>query len=249
MNPNSLVAATVIAFELSASVSCRPHANRTHARNTDPPDERGYICLDSDRCGAVMGSAPEDLGKARFVLVSCRPEHRRETIFRASWTTNGASPHLFEWTGVAHEYDVVPLHGEVVRLAMCSNGTLNAQSGHGDYAVRPGSSAVFEVGPPAFAWAAPAPGHVFVPLQGEATLDHDWQATAVFEPPVEGFPDPSVTLFLAEVHKAEFHQLPNLYLRVRAGETFEWGNRKATIVRIVEPRVDVFGWAEVALNE
>jgi hypothetical protein len=166
-------------------------------------------------------------------------------MFRASWTTVGASSHLFEWTAAAHEGDVFPLHGAVARLVGCSNMTIHGQRILGrDQLNPPRSDATFEVCPPAFASAAPAQDHVFVPLQGEVSLDHDWRATAIFEPPVKTDTAPSVTIFIGGVL-----DWAELYTTLHQGQSFPWGPHKATIVRVVAPRAPVIGWAEVALSD
>lgn len=84
-----------------------------------------------------------------------------------------------------------------------------------------GVIAVFE--PQGFDWAALADDEVFIPFQGEATLDHSFRATATLDRAADGSAT-HVNVSLGDLD-ASHTETPAL----GAGDRFAWGSHEATV--------------------
>ena len=92
---------------------------------------------------------------------------------------------------------------------------------------------------------ASVPHEVFIPFDGEATIDHDFHAKAR----LDGRDDVSaarvtISVVGSDSARTEHHG-------VGSGDTFPWGSYRAFVVRVVEPqdgRLGAIGWIQIKLS-
>jgi hypothetical protein len=152
----------------------------------------------------------------------------------------------FHATIAAHEGDLLPFRDGLVQLRYCK-GIVHPAGGN---ARRPGSDFILDPDPSPTVPAL-APGHVFIPFQGEAALDRRSYARARVDGPRDaGDTAPSVTILLGD--RDDRSETSGAYPALHVGEAFRWGGYRATIVHIVHPSASTKaggGWVEVGLVE
>ena len=177
-------------------------------------------------------TTPQRVGKFAILLTGCRRKEMK-VLFTGSWAIDDASSRLFEWKAAARFGGVIPFEGVVVAPLGCS------ERGPGSYPY-PGGELMLR--PDGFADLALAPGDVFIPLDGDASLDHSPRATATLEAKTADAIAPTVAVSVASDGGHTMQR------GLRARDLFVWGDRQAAIVRIVEPQGGEFGaigWVEV----
>jgi hypothetical protein len=225
------VASAIGLVFLAAQPACERHRSI--------PDRRNWLanCNGSVRCETLVSYTRHRLGGADILVTGCQADElRQEVMFTASWRVATASRHVFEWDAVVIDNEVFPLHGVVVKLLGCHLGKLPSRTGpYADVLVSPAS----------FAWAAPKADNVFLPIEGQALLDHDFLAFTRLDPSTNGKAPQSVTVLVTPIMADNSDVHPNL----REGDTFAWGDLRATIVRIVHNFSPFTGWVEVSLSD
>jgi hypothetical protein len=183
----------------------------------------------------MSDTTPEGVRGSEILLTGCR--RKAEVLLKGWWTLGDGSSRLFEWKAAARIGGVIPLQGVVVAPLGCS------EHGPGSY---PYPIAGLIIAPDGFADAALARGNVFIPLDGEASFDHDLRATAVVRTETRDAAGPLVTVSIDKAPgRTDVHE------GLRVGDAFAWGDRRGTIVRVVEPQGGKFGaigWVEVRVS-
>jgi hypothetical protein len=109
-----------------------------------------------------------------------------------------------------------------------------------------GPRAVLELNPAAYAWAIPDQGDVFIPFDHNpaAWLDDGAHARAVIEQDASGSSEEGRYCVVSGASGDPGEVRCGLHV----GDNFDWGSRRARIVRIIAPISPFAGWIEVALQ-
>jgi hypothetical protein len=242
MRPKEVAAVALVGLTIASAILVARSFESLHREKSYGPrdyllNERLIACGKTIKCASLLGGSPSIEGNAHVVLTSCDEKPAEEMRFRGSWGRADASAPVFAWSARVHEDEVFPLHGVLAGFIHCDDSKE-------DNGGRPGPLVELELEPAGFAWLAPAPDHVFVPFDGEATLDHDGPATAALDAIPDAAPTPPVTMRVARAGEP-----PRVYEHLHVGSRFPWAEHPATIVRIVVPRPPIAGWVEVALPD
>jgi hypothetical protein len=227
-----------LAVSLTGAVGCH-HARR--AGRGSPWDVRpGQVDLDGAFCGGryICGDivkGPEEIwGGARMGTADCLTD--QSAIIRGSWSIEDAGSRPFEWQARARRGGVLPSLGHVMAILGC-----------GDY--HPGYDTpgfLYAFDPDGFADVMLEGDDVFIPLEGQATLDHQSHATATLET-LDPEPGTHVRISIEEPDAS-----PLTLASFGRGDRFPWGGRLATVVRVIHPTdglLGTIGWVEIRLSQ
>jgi hypothetical protein len=225
----------LVAFS-SVGLGCR--SAETHETYIEPP--AAWAKADPDATPTFDFYGPDDPFETQSVFGAtilardfrypCRLETRR---------ISSPPGEDFVATILAERGTIFPMPKHLVALGAC-NPTQTDDHGRTFPPV-----GVLELRAPAsFDWAAPKPGNVFIPLQGEAILDHDYHATAILD--VLG--DAGTSALSATITTTRPKEADDQHPHMRPMDSFRWGNRRATVVRIIEPIAKAAGWVEIELT-
>jgi hypothetical protein len=168
-------------------------------------------------------------------LKDCVP-HRSATLF-GSWPIGHVRSRRFKWQAEVHENAVFPSLGHLDVDFGCDQMNPHFYS--------PFVSIVDA--PDNLDWARLEGDDVFIPFDGTAAIDHAFYATAVLDAP-DGGGSQRVAISVAEPPLVP----PTLQGHLGPGDSFVWGDHRATLIRIVEPQggdLGVIGWVEIKLSE
>jgi hypothetical protein len=144
--------------------------------------------------------------------------------------------------GIGFKASTSPSTGEITILDGALGKVLRCENEDGR--VR----AVLQLNPPEYAWAVPAPGHVFVPFDddtwGARLPDFSFARARAKDLDPRGVPVEGSGYCITSGYTGA----TTTRCDVQVGDTFRWGTHDAAIVRIVEPRSPFAGWIEVALR-
>jgi hypothetical protein len=227
-----------LALSLAGAVGCR-QARRTgrgspwDVRPGEVDFDRAFCC-GRYACGSVI-KGPEEISKgARMGTADCLPD--QSAIVTGSWSIEDAGSWPFEWRARVRRGGVLPSLSHVMAIIGC-----------GDY--HPGYDSpgfIYALDPDGFDDVRLAGDDVFIPLEGEATLDHESHATATLET-IDPEPGTYVRISIEEPDAS-----PLTLASLGRGDRFPWGGRLATVVRVIHPTDDLLGtigWVEVRLSE
>jgi hypothetical protein len=227
----------VLALSLAGALGCH-HARRTGRGS--PWDVRpGQV--DFDRafcggrydCGSVVKGPDEILNGAWMGTADCLPD--QSAIVTGSWSIEDAGSPPFEWRARVRRGGVLPSLSRVMAIIGC-----------GDY--HPGHDSpgfLYAFDPDGFADVRLEGDDVFIPLEGEAILDHRSHATATLET-IDPEPGTYVRISIEEPDAS-----PVTLASLGRGDRFAWGGRLATVVRVVHPTdglLGTIGWVEIHLS-
>jgi hypothetical protein len=163
-------------------------------------------------------------------------EHQKVTLSGFAFIGHAAS-RRFKWRAAVREHAVFPTLDDLDAFTGCHQA-------HPDFY----SPAVSLVGVSDLVdWARLEGDDVFIPFDGTAAIDHAFYATAVLDAP-DGGASRRVAISVAEPPLVQ----PKLQGHLGPGDSFVWGDHRATVVRIVEPQdgdLGVIGWVEIKLSE
>ena len=229
-------AALLLFLSTAPLLACRSRASAIDAGVAVEPvqDLAKVVCRDRARCDDFDSRWPYRYRDA-FVGISGCVGKETVNLF-GSWGEADAEPTFFEWKAPVRVGGVFPSHAFTAASLGCVTNPPNFPF--------PGVIMAFE--PSDFEWAALAHEDVFIPLQGEATLDHEFRATATLDSRGDASAlSVSVALGAPDASGIEHHALG-------VGDRFAWGSHGATVVRVVEPQDGVLGaigWVEVKLSD
>jgi hypothetical protein len=159
-----------------------------------------------------------------------------------AWRIGGAPGARFQATMYPDEGQIFPLPDGLTTTHDCHG--VREVAGH---STPPAASLVLD---PDSSLPPIAPGNGFIPLRGEATLDGDLYASAHVEQSAPTHGEPlSVSIGIKPSRQAG-----SAFPGLRAGDTFAWGDHRATVVRIVVSANVIAGkiergWVEVSLGK
>jgi hypothetical protein len=185
------------------------------------------VCEDFDDHGeAFFGDAMK--------VVDCVAN---QTVLLAGWwLVEDAASRPFEWEAEVRIGGVFPTRGHVATNTFCVDEHWQMHS--------PDVGVAFD--PNGFAWARLEGEDVFIPLRGKATIDHEFHATAVVDPSdAASALHVRVTVEGPDASRAFSGDLGH-------GDSFQWGTRRATVVRVVAPEAGLLGpigWVEIRLAD
>lgn len=229
-----------LAASLAGALGCH-HARRTGRGSSwgirpGQVDLHEALCYGSDRrvCGDIVMTEPEEiLSGARMGASDCLPD--QSTIATGSWPIEDAGSPPFEWQARVRRGGVLPSLGHVIAILECED----YHPGHDS----PGFPYAFD--PDGFADVMLEGDDVFIPLEGQATLDHESHATATLET-IDPEPGTYVRISIEEPDA-----LPLTLASLGRGDRFPWGGRLATVVRVIHPTdglLGTIGWVEIHLS-
>jgi hypothetical protein len=149
-----------------------------------------------------------------------------------SWDVDDAGSRPFEWKATVRRGGVFPSSGFLAASLGCVN--------YGRKLPFPGVLVAFE--PEGFAGANLGGDDVFIPLQGEATIDHGSRAIAMLDDPADASAL-HVTVSVEDPGAARTE-----HRGLGPGDRFSWGAYRATIVQVVRPQegtLGAIGWVEI----
>jgi hypothetical protein len=152
---------------------------------------------------------------------------RKGNLMYGSWSD-------FAWEGPVRQGGVFPLRDHTILVLRCTETNLQIHW----------PNVLYATDPEGLEGAVLAPGDVFVPFAGRATIDNRFVASARVEGDAGGAPD-RVTF---TVEGLGF--LPDVYRDLGVGDSFAWGDRRGTVVRFVAREGSTWGaigWVEIAL--
>jgi hypothetical protein len=227
----SWIARATLCLMLGSAPSCKPR------EETECTIRKGRIirpagCNGTERCPELDIRQHAHFGGADVHLLGCE-EGLHQVALNVSWPVTIGSRHIFEYTGWVIWGYLFPLRGEVVRNLGCSHSCRGF----------PGPGAEIDLSPENVAWAAPSRDNVFLPLgDGEVFLDHDFRVRTKFEYADDPAATPITVVVEPLAGKAQ------AYGPLHIGDSFPWGDLRATIVRIIDRFHSFDGWVEVSLS-
>jgi hypothetical protein len=229
---------SIVGIVLAAILFACSHNSDGDRLNEMPPpsDLRQETCDGVRDCESFDGREPRKMGPLDLRIGGCWHRQRLAPLDGREGGDAASSP-LFEWSAMVRWGGVFPIGNAVASPLDCT------EHGPGSF---PFPSVTLLVAPEGFTDAGLAPGNVFIPMHGEATLDHDFKATADLDPSSDDASVPAVTVLIANGRA-----YPRVHRGLRAGDAFRWGNRDATVARILPTqsgKFGVIGWVEVRLS-
>jgi hypothetical protein len=203
-----------------------------------PPDawaQPSFGFPHQDIQGAESPDGPTNLFGASILVREFGSPCRLEV----SWHVGNGSGRELTVVLVIHRQTVFPLPERMINLGAClpagpdSTGRVFSEYANLNINV-----------PEYFDWVAPKRGDIYIPVGGEAILDHRFHATAVLgerEDASDRGVSATVTITSRDAPDVVNYDL-------RSGDAFDLGKARATVVRVVEPIARAVGWVEVALS-
>ncbi len=238
--PTRIATALIAASTLAAAIACRADNRSGNARNdasvTAGPQTDLYlaVCDGKRYCDDFDSRYPERFFDAFVGVTACDRKDVMATLF-GYWQVADAEARPFEWKADVRLGGLLPSLGHTITSVGCS--IYRPQS--------PLASAVVALDPDGFAWAQLEGEDVFIPFRGEATIDHEFHATAALEP-LGDAATPAVTVSVEGPHDPR-----TVHRGLGRGDRFPWGGYIATLVRVVTPQDGVLGaigWVEIGLS-
>jgi hypothetical protein len=226
------------AATFATTSACRREGGRNGEARTDasaggePVDLYHAICDGKRLCDDFDSLHPERFFDAIVGITDCS---NGVGVLFGSWQVEDADSRPFEWKADVRRGGVFPSLGHVA-------------TGLGCWFYRPQAplaSVIVALDPEGFGWVKLQGDDVFIPFHGEATIDHDFHATAK----VEERGDASTLRVTVSVKGP--HDERSVYRGLGAGDVFPWGLDRARVVRVVEPTDGVLGtigWVEIDLS-
>jgi hypothetical protein len=226
-------------FVLLAGLSRVGIGCRSPETHTEPPAEWAESDREASPALDFYGPRGDSLPQRVFGASILVREFSSPCRLETTWQVNAKPTQEFLVTLVADKGSVFPMPEHMVSLGGCiPKGTDELGRVFPPFAI-------LELRPPAyFDWAAPKPGNVYIPLQGEAILDGDYHATAMLDARDDARSgELSVTVATTSPAKANED-----YPHLRPRDSFRWGRSEATVVRVIEPIAKAVGWVEIELS-
>jgi hypothetical protein len=234
----ALAGCALVAIGLLARSVC----GRSHGYQSLWCTPRFRVCSGTKHCETINASRSNPTGDEVFRLDRCVPQDRLETALHIWWDSSSPLPVRFQWVAAFHEDDVFPVHGAVTELMGCQ-----VFPGRAPVQIRTYADLLYD--PAEYHWATPSPENVPVPFEGEVIIDQDDHATASMDTPESTYGAVSLGEVPTATVRVDRGQRDEVFSGLRAGSMFAWGDREATVVRLVEPGARAIGWVEVALSD
>jgi hypothetical protein len=228
------VMAAVIAPIAGLLSACNRPERDTGEANRPPLTGLWYEFCDGTRRCTSFSDGAHKIGDADLALAGCRSQERQAMFEGASAAEDAASP-AFNWKATVRWGGVFPSGSVVAAVLDCTERSSAAY---------PFPDVGLLVMPDGFAHTMLDDGDVFIPVGGEATLDHV-RATVALEASGTDAATPAATVSVAKVPEAA-----KTYPKLHVNDAFQWSDRRATIVRILPAQSGTFGvigWVEVRL--
>ncbi len=238
--PNRITILLVAASTIATMIACRNAHDRNGAARADtsiadgePVDLYHAVCDGKRYCDDFDSLHPERFFDAIVGITSCQSDG--EAALFGSWRVGDAESRPFEWTAHVRRGGVFPSLGYTATSLDC--GIYRPQA--------PLANVIVALDPDGFAWAKLQGDDVFIPLGGEATIDHEFHASALLE---QGS-DASTARITVSVEGP--HDARTVHRGLGRGDRFPWGDDGATVVRLVDRQdglLGAIGWVEIALS-
>jgi hypothetical protein len=226
--------ASIAALAFVGVSACQAPATKGADAGPSGPSLHDLFCDGGPRCVYFNDLQPYTLHGAVFRVNDCLTH--QVAVLSGSWSLDDAGSRLFEWEATAWPGGVFPTPGHVAANFGC--GQLHEE------VISPLVLLAFDLD--GFDWARLQDGDVFIPVDGKATVDHGPKATALFDERA-GRASPRASVSIEGAHGAS-----TIHAGVERGDTFDWGNHRATVVRVVASvgqALVPIGWIEVALSD
>jgi hypothetical protein len=222
----------IVATTLVAPVGCRRHHEPRDEGAGEPADLYLAICTGKRVCDDFDSREPARFFDAFVGITDCVKD--AGALF-GSWQIEDADSRPFEWKANVRRGGVFPSLGHTATNLGCGFYRPQAPLANGAVALDPDG----------FAWAKLERDDVFIPLGGEATIRHEFHATASLDQPG----DASIPRTTVSVEGSRAAR--TVYAGLGRGDRFPWGKDGATVVRVVGPQSGVLGaigWVEIELT-
>jgi hypothetical protein len=193
------------------------------------------LCDGKRDCPEIDTERPNPDFGARIGLKDCAL-HKSAVVF-GSWPIEGAASRPFKWQAEVRLDAVFPTRGQVVAYLGCDQEHPEVYS----------PVILLARKPDGLDWAKLDGDDVFIPFRGTAAIDHAFYATAVLDAP-DGASERRVAISVEEPPLTP----PTVHGGLGPGDSFSWGDHRATIVRIIDPRdlaLGPIGWVEIKLSK
>jgi hypothetical protein len=170
---------------------------------------------------------------AEIALIDCTVQ--RSASLSGSWAIDTPKV-VFDWQAEVRVDAVFPTRGQVVAYLGCAQARPLVHSPVARIARNPDD----------LGWAEVEDSNVFIPFSGKATIDDAFVATAALEA-TDGGGGPRVTVSIEGPPPTP----PARHADLGRGDGFPWGDRRATVARIIPPQdgeLGVIGWVEIELS-
>ncbi len=227
-----MAALLVLAAVVLGTAACRADdAHRNAQRSVfDRLCDATHICEEIYVWGLNQESS--------HALVEFKDCVAHQTVTLSGFAFIGHAPsRRFKWRAAVREHAVFPTLEELEAFTGCYQAHAEFYS---PFVSLVGVSDLVD-------WARLEGDDVFIPFEGTAAIDHAFYATAVLDAP-DGGGSRRVAISVAEPPLVP----PKLQGHLGPGDSFVWGDHRATLVRIVEPQggdLGVIGWVEIKLSD
>jgi hypothetical protein len=239
MKPIQMLTLLVLTPNAAAMAACHGHGDREQETTSvvdasHPVTLYDFVCDGKRYCHDFDYRHPDPFLGASIGVTECKA--KQTAVLFGFWSVQDASSRPFEWSAEVRFGGVFPSLGHVGTNMGCGNEHPQALS----------PEAIVAADPDGFAWAMLDGDDVFIPLRGEATIDHAVHATAVLDG-TDSASAPRVTVSTEEPPAP-----PSAHRGLGLRDSFPWGGHRATVVRVVAPQDGVLGaigWVEVSLSD
>jgi hypothetical protein len=232
-----MTCASVAALTFVGANACQAPARKgadAGAAGPSGPSLRDMFCDGARRCADLDYRQPGPQYGAQIGVNDCLTH--QVAVLYGSWSLDDAGSRPFEWEAPVWPGGIFPTLGHVAANFGCGN--------QHPQEVSPEALVGFDLD--GFDWARLQGDDVFIPVDGKATIDHGPKASATFDERA-GRASPRATVSIEGPHGSS-----TIHAGVERGDSFPWGNRRATVVRVVASQGKMLvpiGWIEVALSD